>query len=106
MCKTAMPLNSSGNCVSYAPERRGQKISETAILPNNVSRINNENSKECMLLCGKISRTTALAKAYCYICLTYLFNITTILLFNKCLVFLTSFGLNTGLCSIYQCHHW
>jgi len=72
MCKTAMPLNSSGNCVSYAPERRGQKISETAILPNNVSRINNEDSKECKLLCGKISRTTALAKAYCYICLTYL----------------------------------
>ena len=34
MRKTAMPPNSGGRCVSYAPGRRGQKISETAILPN------------------------------------------------------------------------
>jgi len=34
MRKTAMPPNSGGRCVSYAPGRRRQKISETAILPN------------------------------------------------------------------------
>ena len=30
----AMPPNFGGRCVSYTPGRRGQKISETAILPN------------------------------------------------------------------------
>ena len=50
MPETAMPPNSGGRCVN-APECRGQKISEIAMLPNTVTPplvvkfvINNENS--------------------------------------------------------------